>query len=394
MDEPGAREQQLRLQFPGAQSQWARFDGPAGTQMHAYAIDAMQGWAASGDNANCGGAFAASAATGELLESTRAVAARLFGAPTPSVWFGPNMTTMTFAFTRALARDWKPGDRIVGTRLDHDANVTPWRTAAADRGAELVLADFECATGRLDPDAVRPLLDERTRWVAVTGASNLLGTIPDVAAIARLAHGVGARVFVDAVHLAPHARLDVVALGCDAVVTSAYKWYGPHAAMMWVEPGLAEQIEAYKVRPAPEHGIARFETGTPNFEALAGLRAAAGFMLEHHDEVAAHERRCLARLLDGLGSIPRVAVVGPTGLDHRTPTVAFVVDGCHPADVARDLAHDRIAVWSGDSYATEVAAHLGVADTGGVVRAGIVAYVSEDDVDRLVASLERICQAL
>ncbi|HEY3832072.1 MAG TPA: cysteine desulfurase-like protein [Acidimicrobiia bacterium] len=384
----------LRLQFPGAQSGWARFDGPAGTQMHGYAIDAMQGWAASGDNANCGGAFAASAATDELLASTREIGARFFGAPTPSVWFGPNMTTMTFAFTRAIARHWKPGDRIVGTRLDHDANVSTWRAAAADRGAELVLADFDRATGQLDLESIGALLDDRTRWVAVTGASNLLGTIPDVAAIAKLAHDAGARVFVDAVHLAPHVALDVAALGCDAIVTSAYKWYGPHAAMMWVDPELAERVESYKVRPASNQGVARFETGTANFEALAGVRAAAHFMLERGAEVAAHERACFAGLLDGLASIPRVAVVGPKGLEGRTPTVAFVVDGCHPADVARDLAHDRIAVWSGDSYATEVAAHLGIDDTGGVVRAGVVAYVDDDDVSRLVASLERICHAV
>jgi cysteine desulfurase family protein (TIGR01976 family) len=389
-----ADHNELRMQFPGAQGDWARFDGPAGTQMHMYAIDAMQGWAASGDNANGGGFFAASHATDELVTSTREIAARFFGAPTPSVWFGPNMTTMTFAFTRALSRDWQPGDRIIGTRLDHDANVSTWRAAAADRGAELVLADFDPTTGRLEPESVAALLNDRTRWVALTGASNLLGTMPDVAAIAKLAHDAGARVFVDAVHLAPHARLDVQALGCDAVVTSAYKWYGPHAAMMWVEPSLAERVEAYKVRPASNKGPGRFETGTPNFEALAGLRAAAQFMLERGDAIAAHERACFATLLEGINAIARAEVVGPTGLEDRTPTVSFVVDGCHPTDVARDLAHDRIAVWSGDSYATEVAAHLGIDDTGGVVRAGVVAYVNEDDVARLLASLDHLCHAL
>ncbi len=383
----------LREQFPGAHTDWARFDGPAGTQMHAYAIDAMQGWSASGDNANCGGTFAASHATDELLDSTRRAAGRFFSAP-PSVWFGPNMTTMTFSFTRALSREWKPGDRIVGTRLDHDANVTPWRIAAEERGAEFVLAEFDPITGRLAPQAVGALIDERTRWVTVTGASNLLGTIPDVAAIARLAHDAGARVFVDAVHLAPHVRLDVGALGCDAIVTSAYKWYGPHAAMMWVDPEIAERIDAYKVRPAPTRGVARLETGTANFEALAGLRAAAHFVLERSDEIATHERALFARLLDGLAAIPRVGIVGPTDLESRTPTVAFVVDGCYPADVARDLAHDRIAVWSGDSYATEVAAQLGVADTGGVVRAGIAAYVTDDDVTRLLHSVAHIARAI
>jgi cysteine desulfurase family protein (TIGR01976 family) len=304
------------------------------------------------------------------------------------------MTTMTFAFTRALARDWQPGDRIVATRLDHDANVSTWRAAANDRGAELVLADFDPTTGRLDPEAVGSLLNERTRWVAVTGASNLLGTMPDVTAIAKLAHDAGARLFVDAVHLAPHQRLDVHALGCDAIVTSAYKWYGPHAAMMWVDPALAEQVEAYKVRPSPNAGATRFETGTANLEALAALRAAAQFVLDNAATIAAHEQRVFSQLLDGLKAIPRVAIVGPDGLEARTPTVSFVVDGIHPSDVARDLAHDRVAVWSGDSYATEVAAHLGVADTGGVVRAGVVAYVTDDDVSRLLASLDRICKSI
>ena len=227
-----------------------------------------------------------------------------------------------------------------------------------------------------------------------TGASNLLGTIPDVAAISALARAAGARVFVDAVHLAPHSRLDVRALGCDAIVTSAYKWYGPHAAMMWVDPELAERVESYKVRPASDRGVARFETGTANFEALAGVRAAALWMLDHFDEVAAHDRAVFSRLLDGLVSIPRVAVVGPADLHDRTPTVSFVVDGCHPTDVARDLAHDRIAVWSGDSYAVEVARHLGIADTGSVVRAGVVAYVTDDDVTRLLESVTRIARAV
>ncbi len=390
---PDDAEDAVLAQFPGARGEWARFDGPAGTQMHTTAIDAMRAWSAGGDNANGGGYFAASIATDALMAATRATATQFLGAPSDSVWFGPNMTTMTFAFTRALAREWKAGDRIVGTRLDHDANVSTWRAAADDRGAELVLADFDADTGLLDPATVGALLNERTRWVAVTGASNLLGTMPDLPAIIELAHAAGARVFVDAVHLAPHQRLDVAALGCDALVTSSYKWYGPHAALMWVEPELAARIAAYKVRPSSNEGVRKFETGTASYEAIAGLGAAAEMMIAHGAEIAAYERACFAPLLEGLRAIDGVRILGPTDIDARTPTVSFLIDGHHPDEVARALAGEHIAVWSGDSYATEVAARLGVADTGGVIRAGIVRYVNSDDVGRLLDAVARIAEA-
>jgi cysteine desulfurase family protein (TIGR01976 family) len=380
--------------FPGAAGDWARFDGPAGTQMIDVAIEATRAWSASGDNANSGGEFAAARATDELLDSTRATVAALLGAGADGVWFGPNMTTMTLAFTRALSRTWQPGDRIVVTTLDHDADVTPWRLAAEDRGAEVVAAPFDVDTGRLVTTAVTALVDDRTRWVAVTGASNLLGTMPDVAAITRAAHAAGARVFVDAVHLVPHRRVDVAALGCDALVTSAYKWYGPHAAAMWVEPELLESLRPYKVRPAPDHGPARFETGTPSFEALAGVRAAAQSLLDDDiDTIGAAEGAVFGPLLDGLLDLDGVHVVGPHDLGDRTPTVSFTVAGHHPDEVARELAADRVAVWSGHSYAVEAATRLGVADTGGVVRAGVVRYVTADDVRRLLDAVARIAKS-
>lgn len=381
----------LADRFPGARGPWSRFDGPAGTQMLDTAIRAMADWSASGDGANGGGAFAAARATDALVESTRRTVADLLGGTADGIWFGPNMTTMTFAFTRALARGWHPGDRIVVTRLDHDANVTPWRLAAADRGVEVVAAPFDPATGRLEPGAVAALVDERTRWVALTGASNLLGTTPDLPAIAAIARAAGARVFVDAVHLVPHRRVDVAAIGCDALVTSSYKWYGPHAAAMWVAPDLLGSIEPYKVRPAPDSGPARLETGTPSFEALAGMRAAAQFLLDGGlDEISRHERAVFTPLLHELSAIPRVRVVGPTTLDGRTPTVAFVVDGVHADVIATALARDEIAVWAGSSYAIDVVDRLGLHAVGGVVRAGVSAYVTNDDVQRLVAAITRI----
>jgi cysteine desulfurase family protein (TIGR01976 family) len=377
--------------FPGAKGEWARFDGPAGTQMVDVAIDAMAAFAASGDNANSHGAFAASHACDELMASARAAVGELLGGSPDGVWFGANMTTMTFAFTRALAREWHSGDRIVGTRLDHDANITTWRMAAADAGAGQVLAGFDPGSGRLDPQAVIELIDERTRWVAISGASNLLGTIPDVRAVADAAHAAGANVFIDAVHLAPHRRIDVGALGADALVTSAYKWYGPHAAAMWVRPDLLEALRPYKVRPAPDRGPARLETGTPNYEAIAALAAAARYLLDTgFDEIERAETAVFAPLLEGLRSIAGVRVHGPESLADRTPTVSFTIDGHHPDAVAAVLAGARIAVWSGDSYALEAATQLGLAATGGVVRAGVVRYVTGDDVRRLLAAVERI----
>ena len=238
------------------------------------------------------------------------------------------MTTMTLAFTRALARDWAPGDRIVCTQLDHDADVTSWRLAAEDRGAEVVVAPMDARTGRLPTESVLELLDERVRWVAVAGASNLLGSMPDLPAIARAAHAAGARLFVDAVALAVHRSIDVTAIGCDALVTSAYKWYGPHAAAMYVEPGLLGSMRPYKLTASGDEAPSRLETGMPNYEALAGVTAAARYLLdEGMDRIAADERAVFAPLLDGLLGIPGVTVWGPHDLADRAPTVAFTIDG-------------------------------------------------------------------
>ena len=301
------------------------------------------------------------------------------------------MTTLTLAFTRAVAATLGPGDRVVGTRLDHDANVTPWRLACDQAGAEHVLAPFDPQTGRLDPAAVADLIDERTRWVAVTGASNLLGTIPDLAPIVAAAHDAGARVFVDAVHLAPHRRIDVDAIGCDVLVTSPYKWYGPHAGVLCADPALLDELPVAKVRPAADRGPRRWETGTPSFEAIAAIDAATAFLLDVGlDVLAASEAAVFAPLLDALNAIDGVTVWGPTTMDHRTPTVAFTVDGHHPDDVAKTLATERIATWAGHSYAVEAVDQLGLTDSGGIVRAGVTAYVDDEDVRRLLRVVEKL----
>ena len=351
------------------------------------AIDAIADFLRSGDSANGHGVFAASTASTELVADARATVARLLGADADGIVFGANMTTLTFALTRALARTWAPGDEIVGTRLDHDANVTPWQLAADDRDAVLRLAPFDVATGRIDPAVVIDLIGPRTKWVAITGASNALGTMPDLSPIVVAAHAFGARVFVDGVHLVPHAPVDIRSIGCDVFVTSPYKWYGPHSGAMWINEELRDSLIPYKVRPAPNTAPERFETGTVSFEAIAGIRAAAEFLLESGIETLAHEETVrFTPLLAGLHSFPHVKMHGPPDLVDRTPTVSFTVTGHTPDEVAAHLATRNIAVWSGNYYAVETMAALGLSATG-AVRAGVSCYTSAEDVDRLLVAV-------
>jgi cysteine desulfurase family protein (TIGR01976 family) len=378
----------LRHRFPGVGSEWARFDGPAGTQMVDSAIRAMSEWMASGNTAANGGPFAAAEECQRLMDRTRAAVGQFLGADPDGISFGPNMTSLTFAVSRAIGATLHSGDRIVGTRLDHDANITPWRLAADGAGAEHVLAPFDPATGQLPPGNVIELIDERTRWVTLPGASNLLGSTPDLVPIIEAAHAVGANVYIDAVHLAPHRKIDIAALGCDALVTSPYKWYGPHSGVLWMRPDLLETLPVFKVRPAPDHGPAKLETGMPNFEAIAGIEAAARFLIEEGmDHLAAAEAELFSALLEGLQSIRGVKVWGSQTLDGRVPTAAFTIDGVHPADASKALGARNIAVWDGHNYAVEVVGQLGLAESGGVIRAGISRYVEQPDVDRLLAAV-------
>ncbi|HEX4904115.1 MAG TPA: cysteine desulfurase-like protein [Acidimicrobiales bacterium] len=381
----------IRHRFPGVVDGVARFDGPAGTLMVDVAIDAMRAHLADGSSANLGGTFAASAATGELVDGARATVAALLGTSADRIVFGANMTTLTFAFTRAVARQLEPGDEIVCTQLDHDANVTPWVLAARDRGARVAMAELDPETGRLRDDAIERCLTDRTRWVAVTGASNLLGSVTDLPPIIAAAHDAGARVFVDAVHLAPHRRIDVDALGCDALATSPYKWYGPHAGVLAVDAELLESLDAYKVRPAPAAGPRRLETGTSSFEAIAATGAAARFLLDEDiEKLGAADREVFAPLLDGLLSMRGVTVHGPQDLLERTPTVLFSVEGVHPDEVASHLARHDVAVWSGHSYAVEVADAMGLTASGVGVRAGVAGYTSADDVEQLLRAVDSV----
>ena len=382
----------LRHRFPaiteGEHAEWARFDGPAGTQVVDTAIQATSAWQRSGNNANSHGAFAAAAACDALAEQVQQTMGELLHADPYGFMFGPSTTSNVFSITRAIGRDLQPGDEIICTKLDHDSNVSPWLLVAEDTGAVVRFADFDAETGRLSVDAVSSLLTDRTRWVAVTGASNAIGTMPDVTAITAAAHDAGAKVMVDGVHLTPHAPVDVTAIGCDVYSTSAYKWYGPHAGITWIEPGLLDALAAYKVRPAPATGPGRLQLGTPAYESFAAIDAAARFLIDTGlDAIAAHETVLFQRLLDGLLADDRVTVYGPHDLVDRAPTLAFNVEGHTAEEVAVALAAERIAVWDGHYYALEAMDTLGI---DGAVRAGMAVYLTTDDVDRLLTAVTRL----
>lgn len=382
----------VRHRFPGIlegeHQGWARFDGPAGTQVVDAAIEATSAWQRSGNNANSHGSFAAADACDALVERVQATMGRLLHADPDGFVFGPSTTANVFALTRAIGRELQPGDEIVCTRLDHDSNVSPWLLVARDTGATVRMADFDTSTGRLPVRAVTDLLSDRTRWVAVTGASNAIGTMPDITAITAAAHGAGARVVIDGVHLTPHSPVDLTAIGCDVYSTSSYKWYGPHAGITWMAPSVLDVLDAYKVRPAPDTGAGRWMLGTPAYENLAAIDAAATWLIDTGlDRIGAHEAALFERLLHGLLTDERVTVLGPHDLDDRAPTLAFTVAGRTPEEVARTLAAARIAVWDGDYYAVEAMAAYGL---DGAVRAGIAAYLTSDDVDRLLEAVAQL----
>jgi cysteine desulfurase family protein (TIGR01976 family) len=296
-----------RERFPGLQHDWARLDAPAGTQAVDSAIEAIGAFMASGDSANAHGSFAAAHATDALVSRARATVAELFGGDPRGVVFGPSMTSLTLAFSAAVGRTLRPGDEIVLTRLDHDANVAPWLIAAERAGATVRFAEPpDRASLALPAAAVEEHLTERTRWVAVTAASNAVGTIPDLPGIVAAAHAVGARVYVDAVHHAPHRRISVRELGCDVLACSPYKWFGPHAGLLVArDPELLAELDPDKLRPSPDTVPERWETGTPAFEVLAGITAAARYLLDlDWDAVRAHEDELLARMLDGPAGHP------------------------------------------------------------------------------------------
>jgi cysteine desulfurase family protein (TIGR01976 family) len=374
-----------RERFPGLRDGWARLDGPAGTQMVDVAIDAMTEWMRSGRGANSHGAFLAAGETDELVDQTRSAVGTLFGADPRGVVFGPSMTALTMRFAATVGREWGPGDEIVCTRLDHDANVRPWVIAAERAGATVRFAEPDPDTLALPAAAVERVLGERTRWVAVTAASNAVGTVPELRGIVDAAHAADARVYVDAVHASPHFRHDLETLAADVLACSAYKWFGPHIGMLCAPPALLEELAPDKLAPSPDTVPDRFELGTLPFESLAGVRAAADYMCSlDWDAVRAHEDALLAAVLDGLRSMGHVRVYGDA--PHRAPTVMFNVEGRASLEVARHLAGEKIAVWDGNYYAWELEHHLDLAPHG-AVRAGFVHYNDEADAERLLAAV-------
>jgi cysteine desulfurase family protein (TIGR01976 family) len=374
-----------RTRFPGLADGWARLDGPAGTQMVDDAIETMAAFMRSGDNANHGGAFRAAERTDAVVAQARASVAALLGASAEGIVFGPSMTALTMRFSAAVGRSLRPGEEIVCTRLDHDANVAPWLIAAQRAGAQVRFAEPDRETLELSASAVENVLSDRTRWVAVTAASNAAGSIPDLPGIVAAAHAAGARVFVDAVHAAPHRQIDVAALDCDALACSAYKWFGPHIGILWGRPELLAEYHPDKLRPSPDNVPDRWELGTLPFESLAGVRAAADFVAAlDREAVRAHEDRLLAQMVEGLSAIDGVTLHGAAR--DRTSTVMFTVAGHTSHDVAAALARAEVAVWHGNYYALELSSWLGL-EPDGALRAGCVAYNDAEDVERLLEAV-------
>jgi len=392
----------VRARFPALSEGLAQLDGPAGTQMPRSVADAVAG-AMSTAVSNRHGPFVSSRRADDIVASARAAVADLVGGAAAGVILGPNMTTITYGLSRALAKTWRAGDEVVLSQLDHDANVRPWLQAAASVGATVRWARVDPDTCELPVEQYDDLLSERTRLVAVTAASNAVGTRPDVRAISDRAHAVGALVHVDGVHATPHAGVDLTALGADFYATSAYKWAGPHVGTTVADPQLLEQLRPDKLLPSADAVPDRFETGTAPFELLAGVTAAVDHLadldpsaagsrrqrvLSSMRAVESYEGALLAVLLDGLATLPAVRVLGRPA--RRTPTVSFTVAGHSPEEVASKLGAQGVCVWHGDYYAAELMRALGRAEHGGAVRAGIVHYTTEDEVRRLLDGLSQL----
>jgi cysteine desulfurase family protein (TIGR01976 family) len=392
----------VRAAYPALTDGYAYLDGAAGTQVPAAVIEAIAETYRAGIG-NAGGAFPASGRADRIVAECRRAVADLTGAEPDGVILGPNMTTLTYRLADTLSRQWGPGDEVVVSRLDHDANVRPWVQAAARSGATVRWAEVDSSTAELPAAQYRELLSERTRLVAVTAASNIVGTRPDVSAIATAAHAVGASCYVDGVHATPHVPVDVRALGADFYATSAYKWSGPHIGTVVADPALLETLHPDKLAPAPSGVPGRFERGTAAFADLAGVAAAVDHLAALDDSatgsrrerllasmtaVERYEGQLFARLLDGLADMGHVTLYGKAA--RRTPTAFFTVDGYTPGEVAARLAARQVNVWNGDNYAWELAGAFGLRESGGAVRAGLVHYNDEAEVDRLLTAVAEL----
>ncbi|MEQ4717003.1 cysteine desulfurase-like protein [Nonomuraea sp. B19D2] len=384
----------VRSSYPALADGFAYLDGAAGTQTPQSVLDAISAAYRTGIG-NVGGAFPASHRSDAIVAGCRAAVADLVGGHPDGVIFGPNMTTLTYRLARAIAG---PGDEVVVSRLDHDANVRPW----TQTGATVRWAEVDPVTGELPVEQYAELIGERTRVVAVTAASNILGTRPDVPAIAELAHRAGALMYVDGVHATPHGPVDMRALGADFYATSAYKWSGPHIGAVVADPALLETIRPDKLASSPDTVPERFETGTAAFADLAGVTAAVYHLaamvpgtgtrrerlLASMAAVEEHELGLFAVLIEGLETMPHVTVYGKPA--RRTATAYFNVAGRTPRQVAEHLAGLGVNVWNGHNYAWELTGALGIRHSGGAVRAGLVHYNDRSDVDRLLDGVAQL----
>ncbi len=393
----------VRACYPALADGYAYLDGAAGTQVPAAVIDAMSQAQARGLG-NSGGAFPASKRADAITASSRSAVAALTGGEPEGVIFGSSMTALTYRLAGALSKDWRSGDEVIVSELDHDANVRPWVQAAERAGATVRWAAVDRQTGELPAGQYEALISDRTRLVAVSAASNIIGTRPDVPAITAMARAAGALSYVDGVHATPHMPVDVDALGADFYATSAYKWSGPHIGAVVADPALLDRLHPDKLVPSPDEVPDRFELGTLPFASLAGVTAAVehlAALAEPADgnpgaslrdrlvasmtAVELHEQELFAVLLAGLDSMPHVRTYGRAA--RRTATAFFTVAGHSPQQLAEHLANRRINVWDGHNYAWELTGALGIRDAGSAVRAGLVHYNDDADVNRLLTAV-------
>jgi cysteine desulfurase family protein (TIGR01976 family) len=404
---PALDVETIRTRFPAlarieAGQPAAYLDGPGGTQVPQSVIEAMSAVLGEGVS-NLGGDFGSSQDAERITNQGREAMADFFNATPGEISFGQNMTSITFAVSRALARTWQPGDSIIVTSLDHDANFTPWVEAARDAGVEVRVAEFDPSTGELDPGSIADLLDERVRLVATCVASNAIGTRVDVGTITTLAHEAGAMVYLDAVHAGPHHLIDVAAIDCDFLVASAYKFFGPHTGILYGKLDRLADLDFYKVRPAPSDPPDKLETGTQSFESIGGVTAAVDYLAglgagpegprrqrlgSAYSLIRDHERGLGQRFLDGISGLSKVAVHGvPVVDDRRVATFALSVEGLPASAVARHMAGDGLFVWHGHYYAVNAIDRMGFLSSGGLVRIGFVHYNTVSEVDRALESL-------
>jgi cysteine desulfurase family protein (TIGR01976 family) len=393
----------VRAAFPSLALGAAHFDGPGGSQVPAVVARAVAETMTAG-LANRGTVTAAEQRAEAVVAAARQAIADLLGGAPDGVVFGRSMTQVTYDLSRALAKTWRPGDEVVVTRLDHDGNIRPWLQAAGVAGATIRWAEFDRETAELPVGAIEAQLSPRTRLVAVTGASNLLGTRPDLAAISAAAHRAGALVYVDGVHLTPHAPIDVGELGADFFACSPYKFFGPHLGAVIADPALLETVHPDKLVPSSESVPERFELGTLPYELLAGTTATVDFLadvrpgegerrtrvLASMQAIEAHEDRLFARMHAGLSATPGVRLHGSPA--RRTPTALFSVDGVTPREVYERLGERGVNAPSGYFYAIEAARWMGLGEAG-AVRAGLAPYTDDDDVDRLLEGVAEIARA-